>query len=617
MVKSIEKNLRRMTALELNFVIRELQFLRGAVVENVYQQDDWMVIKASKDNNDYYVFTSPARFHLIPEREFGIPKGVSLILRKYLNNKPILSIEQYNFNKLIEIKIGNNILLIELFDDGNIILTDDKYKIIMPLKFFKERDIMTNKIYKWPPAVQLDFLSFRRFLKGSSKNILQTLFDLGFGNVAEDICNNAGVNGENFASKLSEKDFDLLFESMNAILRNKINAKIVLENGEMIDVIPFEVKKYEGKDKQSYDSLNKALAYFYEEKTKELTYEKTQITEESVAEDDEIKERKIEEEHLQKDESEIGEENIILKNRELVESILTKLRIFKESYSWHKIKELIEREDTPEANAIKNINEDDETVVVNLEGKDVKLFLNKTVEENAAEYELIGSKEEIQKECVENKEKGEKKSKRGRWYQKYRYFWSLDGLLVVGGVPGKLNERLIEKYTEPMDLVLKADVPNAPFMVIKQRKDRRYKPEELTAQGIIEAAEFAAAFSDAWKKGGSVEVFSVRPDQLIKTDGGFDISGEKNYFKKIRIRLGVGVDLKRGKFVIGPVKTIGAKYDYYLTIVPGSFSVEELAKQIKEKLASKALYPDEKDIIEKIPLEELIEILPGSGMIFE
>src|SRR3989344_828480 len=110
----------------------------------------------------------------------------------------------------------------------------------------------------------------------------------------------------------------------------------------------------------------------------------------------------------------------------------------------------------------------------------IELFVNKTVEQNAALYyekskkfkkkiegvnEIIRkskdklkiiekkSLEEEKRLAVEEQEQERlvQKSKEKKWYEKYRWFVSSDGFMVIGGRDATTNEVIIKKHTEDDD----------------------------------------------------------------------------------------------------------------------------------------------------------------------
>ena len=54
-----------------------------------------------------------------------------------------------------------------------------------------------------------------------------------------------------------------------------------------------------------------------------------------------------------------------------------------------------------------------------------------------------------------------------QWYEKFRWFTTSDGFLVVAGKDTVSNEVLIKKYTKQEDVVFHAEITGSPFVVIK------------------------------------------------------------------------------------------------------------------------------------------------------
>jgi predicted ribosome quality control (RQC) complex YloA/Tae2 family protein len=143
-----------------------------------------------------------------------------------------------------------------------------------------------------------------------------------------------------------------------------------------------------------------------------------------------------------------------------------------------------------------------------------------------------------------------KKRARGKWYETYRWMLTTEGFLVIGGRDARQNDIIFAKRIEPTDIVLHADITGAPLTVVKS------EGKQITPLAIREAAEFAAAYSSAWKAGlGGVDVYWIKPDQVSKTapageflaKGSFMIRGTKNYLKKMELKVSIGVKFEKDK----------------------------------------------------------------------
>ena len=137
---------------------------------------------------------------------------------------------------------------------------------------------------------------------------------------------------------------------------------------------------------------------------------------------------------------------------------------------------------------------------------EIELDLNKTIEENATSYfeksklarkKVNGLKKaiEITEKIAEKKVVVAKKEKRNaKWFEKFRWFFTSDGLLVVGGKNAQQNEEIVKKYMDKKDVYFHAEVFGAPHCVIKLSES---KFSVVPEQSMHEAAQFAVTFSKA------------------------------------------------------------------------------------------------------------------------
>jgi len=216
-----------------------------------------------------------------------------------------------------------------------------------------------------------------------------------------------------------------------------------------------------------------------------------------------------------------------------------------------------------------------------------------------------------------------RKIKRKEWFEKFRWFVSSDGFLVVAGKDAVSNEVLIKKYTTADDIIFHADIIGAPFVVVKT------EGKEPSEQCLREAGEFAAAFSRGWREGfASADVYWVKPDQLSKggssgeyvPHGAFVVSGKRNWLRGVSLRVAVGVVIKENgetSFVGGPVDSVKAKAKTFAIVVLGDQSGKELFKRILRVLAAKM--PKElREKVLKASVEEIREFIPyNKGKVLE
>ncbi len=256
------------------------------------------------------------------------------------------------------------------------------------------------------------------------------------------------------------------------------------------------------------------------------------------------------------------------------------------------------------------------------------LDLKKSIEENASDYfekakkikrKIKGAEEALQKSLEKLKELESKKEKfeldevkkkkverEKEWYEKFRWFISSDGFLVLGGRDATSNEVLIKKHTDKNDLVLHTDMAGSPFFVIKSNS------KEIPNSAIKEAADATCTFSRAWKLGlQTTDVFYVKPEQVSKKTkageymgkGAFMIYGKTNYIAN-KVNLAVGIT-KDNAIMSGPLEAIKKNCSKYVVLRQGDEKVSSIAKKIRHQLGG------------NLDLDEVIRALPAGTFSFQ
>ncbi len=632
---------RGMTALDLRLVLPELkEALEGGIIKKIYQYGSGskqFLIEVFKPATASMLYVDSTKAFLTGTKRTGPkePPSFCMFLRKYLMGKRIKSVRQYNFDRILEISTEDNVLIFELMPPGNVILCDNEGRIIMPLEIqkWRDREVVPKVPYTYPPAPQDPFIlrldDLVRYFKASDRTVGGLLAaGLGFGPLySSEICARAGVEAGKAASHITLGEASNLHRAIFSLQRAV--GPCIYED--MPSAFPLNV--YKNKTCRPADSFSEALDLFYSEEevraVEEMEERKVKEAEEKAERITE--QRKSAEEkwgRVGKDSREIAE--AINRNYPTVQTILEGIaRAREQGMSWEELKKRISSEETPEAESIKEIREKDGVVVVELEGREVELDIRKSPDENAAEYfeESKRARRKIEKVkrlgppvtgVVETKEKKPKR-KRRKWYEKFKWFMTSDGFLVVAGRNAEQNEMLLNKKAEPDELIFHADIHGAAFVLIKKDKKK-----VVTDEARKEAAEFAAANSKAWARGlGKIDIYSVPRSQATKTGGipkgSFVISGERAWYRDVELKLSVGVKIENGEahVVAGPVMAVRKNSNYFVTIKPGFRKSAELAGMLRNKILIKAR-PEDRTFIEKIPLEEFEKVIPaGTGEVVE
>ncbi|MEG3056904.1 MAG: NFACT RNA binding domain-containing protein [Methanoculleus sp.] len=173
-----------------------------------------------------------------------------------------------------------------------------------------------------------------------------------------------------------------------------------------------------------------------------------------------------------------------------------------------------------------------------------------------------------------------------RWYHRFRWFITSDGVLVIGGRDASQNEELVKRYMEGGDLFIHADVHGGSVVIVKGATER-----------LHEAAQFAASYSNAWKAGHfSADVYAARPDQVSKTAesgeyvarGSFVVRGERQYFRNVPVGVAIGLQVAPEVAVIGgPPDAVAGRAKVWVTLQPGQYEPNDIARKVIRVLRDK------------------------------
>jgi predicted ribosome quality control (RQC) complex YloA/Tae2 family protein len=650
--------MKTMSNVDVFAVTSELnEMLRGARVDKAYQPlKDTVIIRfhVPGEGRVDVVMQAGVRIHRTnyPPQNPKVPPSFPMLLRKHLKGGVVREVRQHGFDRIVEITVEKDqeyTLMVELFAKGNIILLNQEREIILPLKrkTWSDRRIASREIYEYPPSRGINPLDhdpseLEDILMNSGADLIRTLARNGFGGLyAEEIVLRAGLDKNTPCSNLTPDDIRkidaAIYETFKPLRELDLKPHII---GDGEDVLPIELRVYSGRERRYFESFNDAADEFFSSIFREEI--RRAHEEEWEREVDRFRKRlRIQRETLEKFKKTIEVStrrgDLLYANYSLVEEVLATIRRAREKYSWDEIKNIIadaRKRGLPEAS---NITEIDRmgNITILLDGEPVRIDSKLGVPENAEVYYEKAKKakrkikgvmtaiEKTEKE-IERIEKKRDDALRNimvprrrvkrklRWFEKFRWFVSSDGFLVIGGRDAGTNEMVVKKHMEPRDIYLHSDIHGAPSVVIKT--EGRDVPETT----IQEAAVFAASFSSAWTRGfTSLDVYWVHPEQVSKTPrsgefvarGAFIIRGSRNYLRGVPLKIAIGVvDYEGERVMSGPPSAVKRMTEKFVTVKPGYTKKEALAKAIKSRVDDENLFPLE-DFIRNLP--------PGKGDIVE
>lgn len=567
------------------------------------------------------VIQAGKRVHLTrhPRTAPQLPQGFPMLLRKHVMGGRIKKISQHDFDRIIEFEIIRagviTRLIAELFARGNIILTDAQGSILQPMKpvSFRDRTLRRGEVYELPPPqlspLEITHEELSGILKESDSDIVRTLATrLNMGGVlAEEVCLRAGIDKHTNAGEVP--DVEAVLGALKSVFRpieeEELEPHIVVKDGKNIDVVAFVLERYSGFETLTFDSFNMALDEYFSAGVEAATPARVkEVRKESVLE------RRL---HQQQQAVEKFKEqaaqlkltgDLIYAHYQTIEETVKIISDARERLGWDEIQDRLKGADIPQARIIRSIDPGKGTLTLELDGQKVPVDIKLTIPQNAqmfydkakkisgkrsgAERAILQTEKLIARKAEPEKERrGGKIRVKSRWYDRFRWFESSDGFLVVGGRDAGTNEDVVKKYMEKRDIFFHTEAPGSPAVVIKT------EGREVPRTTLEEAARFVVSNSGVWKSGRvDGDCYWVTPEQVSKTPesgeyvprGSFIIRGKRNYMRAT-VGAAVGIRTEDGiRFLGGPPEAVRGRAQHVVEVEPGEFSQNDIARKIYKML---------------------------------
>ena len=626
---------RQLSSFDIYIIVDELQELKGSFIEKIYQlsrKEILVKLKNVSRSQKESLYIRNGEFLCLTQKTLQTPEKPStfaMALRKYLQNGRILGVSQHEFDRIIKIEVSKgdeqHSLIIELFSNGNIILTDREDKIILPLirQSWAHRIVRGREPYVPPPSqintFQLSFDHFVELLRSSSADLVRTLavsLNLS-GPIAEEICLRAHIGKH---TKFEDLDHEALLKMYDTLVtfhelfnQKQFDPILVKQQGEIIDILPFAFVRYQDVEMEHIPRFVRGFDVF-------LEYSEPRETSSTTIKQDQRMEKLERQLKQQQDTVDRYQQESKRKKRmgdlvylhfQEIESLLTEitrlLAVKEKSDETQRIRShpLVRRFDT--SKHLLQVTLQD----VSGNQYDVDLNFRLSVADNAqkayeehkklqakirgAERSILKTKEHLisaqkQKQNeVEQREESQKTVKEKQyWFERYRWFISSEGNIVIGGRDARTNELIVKKYLKAGDRYAHADIQGAPSVIIKS-KNIHDTPLSISERTLDEGCRFAATHSKAWKQFMEAQAYWVLPEQVSKTPqsgefvpkGAFIIRGKRNYYKcKLELAIGmVKIDDVR-KVMVGPPDAVKSRTHTYVVFQPGDITKNAFAKQI-------------------------------------
>jgi predicted ribosome quality control (RQC) complex YloA/Tae2 family protein len=593
-----------MSGIDVKAVVAELNDKLPLWIDKVYQFDPRTLgIRLNGEKKAKYLLIIEAgrRAHLtkdLPDPPKNPPQ-FAMLLRKYISGGRVLAIRQHGLERILILDIGKGNLtyrlITELYDDGNVVLTDGAYMIVKPLVAhrFRDRDVVPHAAYTMSttdPTESEESLS--AFLRDNDRDLVRALAIgcmLG-GTYAEYICRTAGVDK---AVAAKEADPVPIFLAIRTLFEQVVHNRIPVISEKSCEPVNIDA----GTDVLTFPSFNEALDAFYPmtkaavERTKKEKIPKGEMI------------RHHQQEAVKKFDAKIAKAerivDAIYENYQIVANVIETLSKESQKRSWQEIAAIQKKNPAGIADRIVAVHPETASVELDL-GERVLIAIDEGIEQNAGRYydeikkyrrKKEGALAAMEKPVIRKKAAvREITALKKQWYHRFRWFITSDGVVVLGGRDAGQNEELVKKYLAGGDLFVHADVHGASVVIVKGQPER-----------MDEVTQFAASYSGAWRSGHfSADVYSARPPQVSKTPehgeyvsrGSFIVRGERTWYRGVPLGIAIGLQLEPQAAVIGgPVSAIRRHAKGYVELRPGQFEPNDVAKKVLRILKRK--FPDE------------------------
>ncbi|MDZ7745728.1 MAG: ribosome rescue protein RqcH [Halobacteriales archaeon] len=581
---------------------------------------------------------------------------------------------------------ADTLVLAELFGDGNIVVMNKDREVIDCLDTvrLKSRTVAPGSVYGFPASrfnpMTCSREAFDAKMRDSDTDVVRTLatqHNLG-GLWAEEICSRAGVEKTLDIDDADDETFAEVFGALerlrDSIQNGQFDPRVYWESEDgdrtqPVDVTPVPMDEHEGMDCDSYERFTDALDdYFFELDQEEPKpgSNRPEFEEEIAKFERIIDQQQGAIDDFEQQASEVRERaETLYGNYDLVDEILTTVREARASeVPWEELETtFVEAAEAGNERAehVVGVKPEVGEVTVDVDGTHIDLVPEDGVEKNAdrlyQEAKRIEGKKEGALAAIEDTREDLEDAKQRRddwtaddsdtepepeqtgetdwlvkqdipirydeqWYERFRWFHTSDGFLVIGGRNADQNEEIVKKYMQPGDRFFHVQAHGGPVTILKATgPSEPSKDIDLPQSSKEEAAHFAVTNSSVWKDGMfDGDVYMVEPSQVSKTPesgeylekGGFTIRGDRTYFESTGVDCAVGIQCEPETRVLGgPERAIKDNVETYVELEPGQYAQNDIAKMLYREF--KERFADESFLRKVASPDRIQEFCPPGG----
>jgi predicted ribosome quality control (RQC) complex YloA/Tae2 family protein len=630
-----------LAGIELRYLVNKIsEQVQDYYISNIYgiTKDSILFKLHHTEKSDLFMMISTSGVWLTAVKIDQLePNRLLKRLRSDLLRLKLKKIEQIGAERIAYFTFegfGKEFVLVgEFFGDGNILLCNKDMKILALQHSIevRHRKLSVGLEYVQPPESRLDIFNMAKSdldeLKmtdlvsakwlgrnlGLPKKYVEAVFEI------------AKIDPKKIGNLLTNEEIEKIYDVVKKIVSDVIsgNHEAVIVRNEKIEVLPVKLGKLEGEITPANSFIEGLDTVFTEN-----IIEKGKLVQSSGSD------KKIKQLETQISEQEKAIETVKEKSKNITSvanslfEMISKGIISIEDDSAQKILASHNAKLVSEK-GISLIIVQDEKIKINTKSalqSIASVLFNEAKKQSGAISSIQAIKEKTEKKLEKFLSKTESEKdiitvseiRKKNWYERYRWFFTTDGILTIGGRDAASNSAVIRKHLVKNDKVFHGDIFGSPFFILKEA-------ENAPDTSMNEVAHATVCFSRAWREGlYGVSAYWVNPEQVKKSapsgeflpKGSFTIEGQRNFIKSETLRLAVGImpqDEDDYVLTCGPPEPIKKNSICYAIIEPHGLEMAEAAKKIRMEFLK--IY---EDIARKINIDDFVRALPaGKSQIIE
>ena len=622
-----------LAGIELNYLVNKIsEEVQGYYVSNIWgiTKDSILFKLHHPEKSDIFMMISTSGVWITSVKIDQIePNRLLKRLRSDLLRFKITKIEQKGSERIAYFTFAGFdkefVIIGEFFGDGNILLCNEEMKILALQHSIdvRHRKLAVGMKYATPPQSGLDIFN----IKESDFEDLKTS-DLIAGKwigrtlglpkkYVEGIFELANIDSKKIGKNFTEDEIKEIFHTTKTIVTNVTtgNHYPVIIHNEKTEVIPIKLGQIDEKC-SSVNSFMEGLDTVFTENI--VAKGKTAQTSES---DKKIKDLETQLSEQEKAIETVKEKSNYITNLanslyEMVSKGIISIEDINAQSILAEHKAKLSKE-----KGISLIIVRDEKIKINPQASlqsIASVLFNEAKRQSGAikSIDQIKNKTKKKLEKLKNKTEVEMKEilvsevRKKNWYERYRWFFTSDGILAIGGRDAPSNSAVVRKHLGKNDKIFHGDIFGSPFFILKDAET----PPSIS---MNEVAHATVCFSRAWREGmHGLSAYWVNPEQVKKSapsgqflpKGSFTIEGKRNFINIPSLRLAVGIIPQDDNYILtsGPLEPIKKNSICYAIIEPHGSEMVDAAKKIRSEFSKL-----EEEITKQISIDDFVRALPA------